>query len=134
MFPVTLQIPVAVLLLLGGLVACFAGYRLFRIVLGIYGFILGALLASTMVGAAGMGPEPLDLGGAIDEKEEERVLKRFEEIGLKLMNRTGVPLRSSASPDIATIMPGHTNGQCVNMKSITVTRPSRSLSVTGLPS
>src|SRR4030095_7755182 len=51
MFPVTLQIPVAVLLLLGGLVACFAGYRLFRIVLGIYGFILGALLASTMFGA-----------------------------------------------------------------------------------
>jgi hypothetical protein len=42
-----------------------------------------------MVGAAGMGPEPLDFGGVIDEKEEERVLKRFEEIGLKLMNRTG---------------------------------------------
>jgi hypothetical protein len=42
-----------------------------------------------MVGAAGMGPEPLDLGDAIDAKEEERVLKRFEEIGLKLMNRTG---------------------------------------------
>jgi Domain of unknown function (DUF4203) len=55
MFPVTLQIPVAVLLLLGGLVACFAGYRLFRIVLGIYGFILGALLASTMVGAGNAG-------------------------------------------------------------------------------
>jgi hypothetical protein len=55
MFPVTLQIPVAVLLLLGGLVACFAGYRLFRIVLGIYGFILGALLASTMVGPGTQG-------------------------------------------------------------------------------
>ena len=55
MFPVTLQIPVAVLLLLGGLVACFAGYRLFRIVLGIYGFILGALLATTMVGAGNSG-------------------------------------------------------------------------------
>jgi hypothetical protein len=55
MFPVTLQIPIAVLLLLGGLVACFAGYRLFRIVLGIYGFILGALLATTMVGAGNAG-------------------------------------------------------------------------------
>ena len=55
MFPVTLQIPVAVLLLIGGLLACFAGYRLFRIVLGIYGFILGALLASTMVGAGNVG-------------------------------------------------------------------------------
>src|SRR5262245_60994543 len=46
-------------------------------------------LAALMVGAAGMGPEPLDLDGTLDAKEEERVLKRFEEIGLKLMNRTG---------------------------------------------
>jgi hypothetical protein len=30
--------------------ACFAGYRIFRIVLGIYGFIGGALLASNIVG------------------------------------------------------------------------------------
>jgi ATP-dependent Zn protease len=45
-------------------------------------------LAALMVGAAGMGPEPLDLGDRSDSKEEERVLKRFEEIGLKLMNRT----------------------------------------------
>jgi hypothetical protein len=28
--------------------ACFAGYRLFRIVLGIYGFILGAMIASSL--------------------------------------------------------------------------------------
>ena len=46
-------------------------------------------LAALMVGAAGMGPEPLDLGDAVDAKEEDRVLRRFEEIGLKLMNRTG---------------------------------------------
>ena len=46
-------------------------------------------LAALMVGAAGMGPEPLDLGDRSDAKEEERVLRRFEEIGLKLMNRTG---------------------------------------------
>src|SRR4029453_6711918 len=32
-----------------------ARHRLFRIVLGIYGFILGALLASTMVGAGNAG-------------------------------------------------------------------------------
>jgi len=59
-------------------------------------------LAALMVGAAGMGPEPLDLGGAIDEKEEERVLKRFEEIGLKLMNRTG----SIADHDVAASVLG----------------------------
>src|SRR6476620_4197844 len=47
-------------------------------------------LAALMVGAAGMGPEPLDLdAGGLDSKEEERVLRRLEDIGLKLMNRTG---------------------------------------------
>ena len=51
MLPVTLQIPAAVILLAGGLVSCFAGYRLFRVVLSIYGFILGALLATSIVGA-----------------------------------------------------------------------------------
>jgi hypothetical protein len=40
-----------VILLAGGLLACFAGYRVFRIVLAIYGFILGALLASSFMGA-----------------------------------------------------------------------------------
>jgi ATP-dependent Zn protease len=46
-------------------------------------------LAALMVGAAGMGPEPLDLDEGLDAKEEARVLERFEVIGLKLMNRTG---------------------------------------------
>ena len=51
MLPVTLQKPAAVLLVVGGAVACFAGYRFFRIVLGLYGFVLGALLATTIAGA-----------------------------------------------------------------------------------
>lgn len=38
-------------MLAGGLLACFAGYRVFRIVLAIYGFILGGLLASSLMGA-----------------------------------------------------------------------------------
>ena len=50
MLPAFLQTPAAVILLLGGLLACFAGYRIFRIVLGIYGFILGALIATSIVG------------------------------------------------------------------------------------
>jgi hypothetical protein len=50
MLPVYLQTPAAAILLLGGLLACFAGYRVFRVVLGIYGFILGALLATSIVG------------------------------------------------------------------------------------
>ena len=42
----------AIALVLGGAVACFAGYRLFRIVLAIYGFIFGAYLASSTMGSS----------------------------------------------------------------------------------
>ena len=51
MLPATFQTPAAVILLAGGLLACFAGYRVFRVVLAIYGFILGALLASSFMGS-----------------------------------------------------------------------------------
>jgi hypothetical protein len=50
MLPASFQIPAALILLAGGLISCFAGYRVFRVVLGIYGFILGALLASGATG------------------------------------------------------------------------------------
>src|SRR5689334_12215362 len=50
MLPHGFEQPTAIVLLLGGALACFAGYRLFRIVLGIYGFILGAMIASSVVG------------------------------------------------------------------------------------
>src|ERR671919_1752133 len=56
MFPVDYQIPAAIVLLLGGIVACFFGYRLFRIVLAIFGCIIGALLASSIFGASDTGP------------------------------------------------------------------------------
>jgi Domain of unknown function (DUF4203) len=52
MLPQSYELPAAVLLVLGGAVACFAGYRLFRFVLAIYGFILGAMLASSMMGSS----------------------------------------------------------------------------------
>ena len=50
MLPASFQTPAAIILVLGGLLSCFAGYRVFRVVLGIYGFILGALLASSFMG------------------------------------------------------------------------------------
>jgi hypothetical protein len=50
MLPPLYALPAAILLILGGALSCFAGYRLFRIVLGIYGFILGAMIASSMMG------------------------------------------------------------------------------------
>src|SRR5437763_1118563 len=50
MLPPSYELPAAILLVLGGALSCFAGYRLFRLVLGIYGFILGAMLASSTMG------------------------------------------------------------------------------------
>jgi len=50
MLPHSYALPAALLLMLGGALTCFAGYRLFRVVLGIYGFILGALMASSIMG------------------------------------------------------------------------------------
>jgi Domain of unknown function (DUF4203) len=51
MLPQSYELPAALLLMAGGALACFAGYRLFRVVLAIYGFILGAGFASSMVGS-----------------------------------------------------------------------------------
>ena len=52
MLPVAYQLPAAGVLVAGGLVACFFGYRLFKVVLAIFGFILGALAASSVFGAS----------------------------------------------------------------------------------
>jgi ATP-dependent Zn protease len=48
--------------------------------------------AAYMVGASAMGPEPFAVTAREDETEEEareRILKRFEKIGLQIVNRTG---------------------------------------------
>ena len=56
MLPASLQIPAGLVLVVSGALACFAGYRLFRVVLTIYGFILGAGVASSIVGPADRVP------------------------------------------------------------------------------
>jgi SpoVK/Ycf46/Vps4 family AAA+-type ATPase len=47
--------------------------------------------AAMMVGASGMGPEPLDLRGRVPKERlqevETELMERFERIGLKIMNR-----------------------------------------------
>jgi Domain of unknown function (DUF4203) len=48
MLPASYGLPAAIVLVLGGALACFAGHRLFRFVLAIYGFILGAMFASSL--------------------------------------------------------------------------------------
>lgn len=50
MLPHAYEPAAAVLLVLGGALSCFAGYRLFKVVLAIYGFILGASIASSTMG------------------------------------------------------------------------------------
>jgi hypothetical protein len=50
MLPASYQMPAAALLLLGGIISCFFGYRLFRTVLAIFGFIVGGMLASSAFG------------------------------------------------------------------------------------
>lgn len=56
MLPAAYQTPAAIVLLVGGIIACFFGYRLFRTVLAIFGFILGALVASSVFGVSDTGP------------------------------------------------------------------------------
>ena len=52
MLPLAYATPTAIVLVIGGLVTCFAGYRLFRIVLGFFGFIVGIMIGTSMVGSA----------------------------------------------------------------------------------
>ena len=43
MLPASFQMPAAIILMVGGLLSCFAGYRIFRFVLAFFGFVFGAL-------------------------------------------------------------------------------------------
>ncbi len=48
MFPDTFHMPVAIILLGGGFLACFLGYRLFRFILLGYGLVTGAVIVSQL--------------------------------------------------------------------------------------
>jgi hypothetical protein len=50
MLPQSYEVPAALVLVLAGVLACFAGHRLFRYVLALFGFILGAMIASSTMG------------------------------------------------------------------------------------
>jgi hypothetical protein len=56
MLPAIYQLPAALVLLLAGILSCFFGYRLFRLVLAVFGFIAGALMASSVFGPSDTGP------------------------------------------------------------------------------
>ena len=52
--PHSYELSAGLVLFLGGALACFAGHRLLKVVLGIYGFVIGAKLASSMLVASTM--------------------------------------------------------------------------------
>ncbi len=56
MLPAAYQVPAAAVLIVGGFLACFWGYRLFKVVLALFGFIIGALAASSVFGATDTTP------------------------------------------------------------------------------
>jgi hypothetical protein len=56
MLPASFQIPAGIVLALCGIVSCFFGYRMFRIVLTLSGFILGAFASSSIFGVNDTGP------------------------------------------------------------------------------
>jgi hypothetical protein len=51
MLPGSFQMPAALILLVGGLCSCFAGYRIFRFVLAFFGFVFGALFVGAAMGS-----------------------------------------------------------------------------------
>jgi hypothetical protein len=52
MLPISYQLPAAVVLIVCGLMACVAGYRLLWWVLAAFGFIIGGLAASSVLGTS----------------------------------------------------------------------------------
>ncbi len=76
---------------------------------GVGGDLQGATTAvAVMVGAAGMAPEPPDVSGMkfADESAEDtrkRIMQRFEDVGLRLMNRTRGSADFHADP-IASVL------------------------------
>jgi len=49
MLPASYATYAALMLVVGGLLACFAGYRLFKVVLGIFGFYIGAMMTGQLM-------------------------------------------------------------------------------------
>ena len=70
MLPETLHVPAALLFLVGGVLSCFLGQRTFRVVLGLYGFVTGVIIAGSLIGPADTTRDMLiliggGLGGAL---------------------------------------------------------------------
>jgi hypothetical protein len=56
MLPAVYQTPAAAVLIAGGFLACFFGYRSFKVVLAVFGFILGAVAMTSFFGPSNTMP------------------------------------------------------------------------------
>lgn len=90
MLPATLHVPAALLFLVGGVLSCFLGQRTFRIVLGLYGFVMGVLVAGSIVGPADTTRDLLILAGGGVAGALALVLAYF--IGVALVGAAGAAL------------------------------------------
>src|SRR5215213_6034687 len=76
--------------------------------------------AAFMVGASGMGPEPIELNGngpgytingrprrLTSQEQKDEILRRFEQIGLQIMNRTGSGGPMSENPIASVLQDPH---------------------------
>ena len=70
MLPASFQMPAAIILLVGGLLSCFAGYRVFRFVLAFFGFVFGALVGEL---GDGQRPDAVDDRGGDSRRAGRRV-------------------------------------------------------------
>ena len=74
---------------------------------GVGGDIASATsLAAFMVGASGMGPEPIEVDGELEPEERVKIQKRFEEIGSQIMSRTAGGGAFAHDP-IASVLSDH---------------------------
>lgn len=90
MLPATLHVPAALLFLVGGVLSCFLGQRTFRIVLGLYGFVMGVLVAGSIVGPADTTRDLLILAGGGVAGALALMLAYF--IGVALVGAAGAAL------------------------------------------
>ncbi len=105
MLPAAYQLPAAVVLILSGAVTCFFGHRLFRIVLLIFGCLIGALAASSVFGTS--DTTPMLIAAAVGGILGALILRAAYFVGVALVGAAlGVTIVHLALPALAKGEPG----------------------------
>lgn len=94
MLPETLHVPAAVVFLIGGVLSCFMGQRTFRVILGLYGFVVGVLVAGSILGPADTTRDVMLLVGSGVVGAVALFLAYF--IGVALIGAAGAALLAHA--------------------------------------